>query len=121
MSSDPRLARFAEAYLAMAERARYRPAAPGDGIGGVFLSEDEAADPARLHSEAAQYASDFLSEEDEDTFSIGCSDFDTNRAFVWAIEAARLLAAGEEGKRKAVTLLQMAIEDVERTIRETAA
>jgi hypothetical protein len=119
MSSDPRFGRFIEAYLAMAERARYRPAAPGDGMGFIFLSEDEAAGPARLRSEAAQYTSDFLGEEEEeDKFSVGCSDFNTSRAFVCAIEAARLLATGEEGRRKAVTLLQMATEDVERTKRE---
>jgi hypothetical protein len=103
MSSDPRFGRSIEAYLAMAERAQYRPAAPGDGMGSVFLSEDEAADPARLRSEAAQYASDFLGEEDEDKFSVGCSDFNTSRAFVWAIEAARLLATrrGEVQSRHA--------------------
>jgi hypothetical protein len=89
-------------------------------MGSIFLSEREAADPARLHSEAAQYASDFLREEGEGKFFIGCSDFNTNRAFVWTIEAVRLLAIGEQGRRKAVVLLQMAIEDVERTIRETA-
>ncbi len=49
--SHPRLERFAEAYLAMAGQARYRPQAPGDGFGNILLTRKqcrEAADCAQL-------------------------------------------------------------------------
>jgi len=35
--SNPRLKSFAEAYLAMAGQARYRPQAPGDGFGNEAI------------------------------------------------------------------------------------
>jgi hypothetical protein len=86
--------RFAEAYLMMAE-AGYRPGAPGDGCGHVHLTVAECRDRARLFREAIQYAVEFCREEDGDAFIVGCSDYPTNRAFMLAIEAARVLAAGE--------------------------
>jgi hypothetical protein len=57
--NDPRLQNFAEAYLAMAGEARYRPQAPGDGMGNVCLSTEEAANPERLAREAGAYVEDF--------------------------------------------------------------
>src|SRR5262249_53301790 len=90
----PKLTRFKEAYLRMARNARYRPNAPGDGLGNIGLSAEDLRDPVRLDEEAVAYAEKFCTEEDKDTFNIGCSDFETNRAFVWTIEAARCLAAG---------------------------
>jgi hypothetical protein len=39
--------RFAEAYLMMAD-IKYRPGAPGDGMGHVSLSPDEYKDQDRL-------------------------------------------------------------------------
>lgn len=105
--------RFAEAYKLMAEEARYRPAAPGDGLGNVSLTKEEAADPKRLDQEAERYALAFDKEEDTDHFHIGCADFDTNRAFVFTIEAARALASGCDGDALALRLLKMAIREVE--------
>jgi hypothetical protein len=52
--SNPRLERFAEAYLAMAGQARYRPQAPGDGFGNILLTQ--CGDVERLHREAVNYA-----------------------------------------------------------------
>jgi hypothetical protein len=50
--SNPRLERFAEAYLAMAGQARYRPQAPGDGFGNILLTRKECGDVERqLHRE----------------------------------------------------------------------
>ena len=88
---------FRSAYLEMAQRVRYRPMAPGDGVGGIYLSREELKERARLEDEATRYATQFLEEEDTRSFSIGVSNFETNRAFVWTIEAARSLAAGDEG------------------------
>jgi hypothetical protein len=46
--SDERLQRYAEAYLAMADRAEYRPQAPSNGCGHIQLSQEEIDDPDRL-------------------------------------------------------------------------
>jgi len=109
-----KLARFKEAYLEMARQARYRPMALSDGWGNILLSAKELRDPTQLDTEATTYAEDFCAEEDTDSFNIGCSDFETNRAFVWTIEAARCLAAGVFGKAAAHMLLKMAITEIER-------
>jgi hypothetical protein len=103
--------RYAEAYLRMAKDAQYRPEAPGDGCGGIYLSADELRDPVRLAQEAEAYALHFAKEEDTRSFCIGCSKFSTNRAFIWAIEAARTLAGG--GDATALKLLKMAIQELE--------
>jgi hypothetical protein len=57
-------ARIREAYVAMATEGRYRPYAPGDGVGSTYLTEEELADPERLNQEASQYAARFIEEED---------------------------------------------------------
>jgi hypothetical protein len=108
----PAYYRFCEAYLAMAERAKYRPAAPSDGCGHITISAAALAEPGRLEREAGQYAAGFLEEEDNRDFRIGCSDYRTNRALVYVIEAARNLCCGHAGNLTAVALLRMAIADV---------
>jgi hypothetical protein len=107
---ETRPARFAQAYLAMAEHANYRPAAPGDGCGHTYLSKDEASDPERLAKEAIEYARGFDAEEDERAYNIGCSNFSTNRALVFVIEAARSLCGGKDDL--ADSLLKMAINEI---------
>jgi hypothetical protein len=114
----PKIKRFREAYLTMAKLARYRPQAPGDGMGNILLSKQELADPNRLEQEATAYALSFDKEEDTRQFWIGCSDFETNRAFIWTIEAARQLAGGEDGKKTAHELLEMALAELQKTTRQ---
>jgi hypothetical protein len=97
MSHHTKLERFAEAYRKMALDANYRPAAPSDGMGHVLLTKEQVSDPERLWHEAIKYANQFNAEEDKCRFHIGCSDYRTNRAFVWIIEAARNLASGDGG------------------------
>jgi hypothetical protein len=104
--------RFAEAYLMMATEALYRPEAPGDGMGSVNLTEEELMDHDLLLREAVDYATRFREEEDNLKFRIGISDFVTNRAFVFTIEAARSLAGANSDL--AAKLLEMAVQDVER-------
>ena len=111
-TADPRLERFREAYLQMAQQAKYRPQAPSDGFGNIQISIEQIRDEERLWAEATQYALQFSAEEDRDLFWIGCSDFRTNKAFMWSIEAARLLAAGDFGRAAALTLLRMAVKEV---------
>jgi hypothetical protein len=114
MTMNDLVQRFIEAYKLMATRAKYRPQAPGDGMGNVLLSREQASDPARLDKEAVAYARAFAAEDDERTFCIGCCDFRSSRAFVFVIEAARQLASGDEGNATAVKLLKMAIHDINR-------
>jgi hypothetical protein len=115
---DPRLERFREAYFKMAELAHYRPQAPDDGWGNIQLTAAELADAKRLAHEATEYAIRFLLEENKCEFHLGCSDFSTNKAFCWTIEAARQLAIGSTGNRVALTLLWMAAAEVVR-VRKT--
>src|SRR5260370_40836770 len=103
--------RIREAYLKMAEEAHYRPAAPSDGFGSTYLSNEELSDSNRLEEEASGYATAFINEEDRVRFRIGVSNFKTNRALVYTIEAARLLCGSDDAR--AMKLLNMAIEDIQ--------
>ena len=109
---------FRQAYLLMAPF--YRPAAPGDGMGHVSLTPAERRDRNLLERESAEYAARFIAEEDTCKFVIGCSDHRTNRAFMWTIEAARLLAGGNGGNRPAVKLLKMALKEAQAASRVLA-
>jgi hypothetical protein len=109
---------YADAYIRMATEAHYRPAAPGDGFGGIYLDADQLADPSRLQAEALDYAKRFEAEEDTCQFQIGCCDFSNNRAFVYTIEAARLLCSGIGGHEPARKLLMMAEREVEKHLKE---
>lgn len=104
-----------EAYRQMATVAKYRPQAPGDGMGTVFLSQEEAEDKDLLDSEARTYATRFIEEEDGLQFHIGCSNFETNKVFVYSIEAARLLA-GAFAEAHALKVLELAVKELKRVI-----
>ena len=67
----------------MATDARYRPAAFSDGMGGGRLSEEQLANPDILDEEADRYARKFIAEEDTAKFTIGLSNYSTNRALVY--------------------------------------
>ena len=114
--TEPRASRYREAYLTMAKEARYRPQAPGDGMGHVLLTRKQLSDPERLEKEATAYAITFNNEENTRSFNLGCSCFETNRAFIWTIEAARALAGGRPDL--ALDLLNMAVKDIKQTVSE---
>lgn len=103
-------ARIREAYLNMATEGRYRPQAPGDGMGSVDLNEEELADPALLDQEASEYAARFIKAEDAGQFDIGISNYQTNRALVYVIEAAKSLCGGQN--QVSLRLLEMAIKEI---------
>jgi hypothetical protein len=111
MTKQGEMDRIVEAYVRMAKTARYRPAAPGDGMGSVDLTKKQRADEDLLLSEARRYAARFIQEEDTRSFHIGCSKWETDRAVVYAIEAARVLC-GALNDDLAVELLTMAAEEV---------
>jgi hypothetical protein len=106
---NPRMQRYREAYMMMSEF--YRPMAPSDGFGSIQLTKEQCADKARLWVEATNYAITFDKEEDTREFHIGCSNFNTNRAFIFTIEAARLLAGGD-ADHLAKKLLKMALNEL---------
>ena len=113
MAGPSRVERFAEAYLEMAKRARYRPAAPGDGFGNVSLSTEDLRDTERLMREAKEYAVRFLEADDAGIHRLGVSNYSTNRALVYVVEAARALCGGSQDDL-ASELLQMAIDEIKK-------
>ena len=74
------------------------------------MSLDQCKDHERLYAEAVNYALAFAHEEDGRSFNIGCSNYETNRAFILCSEAARLLAG--DGDTAAVKLLRLAVRQV---------
>jgi len=120
MSETPG-SRFFDAYIQMAKKAKYRPEAPNEGMGSVELIEEELKDQDRLRQEAVAYAKRFLEEQDSCSFRIGVSNYDTNRAFVYAIEAARLLCGGHSAAPIALKLLEMAATDVQASLTHARA
>jgi hypothetical protein len=115
--SARRLFRYVQTYLMMAD-VKYRPGAPSDCFSGaIYLSKEELADEDRLYHEAVDYALKFDKDEEEGKFFIGSSNYETNRAFILAIEAARLLNTSP-GNKYALRLLRMAIEEIENANKE---
>lgn len=102
--------RIKEAYINMATEGRYRPFAPGDGLGSTYLTPEEIADPERLDKEAEEFAAAFIKEEKTMQFHIGTSNWRGNRALVYTIQAAKELCGGRDDL--VIRLLTMAIEEV---------
>jgi hypothetical protein len=76
---------IAGAYARMAATARYRPAAPSDGMGHITVPERELD----LAAEQLDYARSWHEEENSLSFRIGCANFNERAAMVYLIEAAR--------------------------------
>jgi hypothetical protein len=107
-----------KAYKDMALEGKYRPCAPGDGLGGVYLTEEQLEDPEILQKEAEDYAKDFSIEENTGNFYIGISDFVNLAALVYTIEAAKNLCAGRIGQDVALKLLEMAAMETQEIIKK---
>lgn len=105
-----RFERYRTAYHAMWQKARYRPAGPSDGMGSLLLNDDELRDPLRLESEARKFAADFVQQDDEREYLLGCPDGRGNRAFCYTIEAARALCSPDPDL--AEDLLKMALDEI---------
>jgi hypothetical protein len=105
------------AYREMSAKAKYRPAAPSDGLGGITVPEEELS----LEREAEAYARQWWAQEDERCFRIGCCNFETRRAAIFAVEAAHLLNGGNSGNPYALILLQMAMKELESVIKNRDA
>jgi hypothetical protein len=72
----------------------------------------ELKDTNRLNDEAKSYTDNFIKEENSGKLSMGISNWETNRSFVYAIEAARNLCGGKESAEGALRLLKVAVKDV---------
>jgi hypothetical protein len=109
MSVFPRGCReqIEDAYRRMADEGRYRPAAPSDGLGNITVPL-ESLD---LDKEASEYARRWWAQEDECEFRVGCCNYPTRAATIFAVEAARLMCSADDAA--ALRLLQMAVAEVE--------
>lgn len=97
------------AYIRMAEDARYRPAAPSDGVGNITKRIEELD----LLAEANTYAARWWTEEDDHDFFVGCCNYVTRPATIYAIEAARLMCGGSDANPYALRLLRLAMRELE--------
>lgn len=103
---------IADTYRRMANEALYRPAAPDDGLGNITVPL-ESLD---LNVEADAYARRWWAQEDECEFRVGCCNYPTRAATIFAVEAARLMCGANDAA--ALRLLRMAVAEVERHGRE---
>ena len=84
----------------------YRPMAPSDGFGNITVPVEDLD----LDQEALEYAKKWDEEEDKMEFHIGCCDFPTRPATIYAVEAARLLCGAENDTAR--KLLQLALNEL---------
>lgn len=95
------------AYRNMAMKAKYRPAAPSDGMGNITAS----AESLDLDAEAREYAIAWRRDEDDQRYPIGCPCYSDRPALIYIVEAARLLCGVEHDG--AAALLRMALAELE--------
>jgi len=106
------LAQIVSTYKKMAVKARYRPAAPSDGMGHVTAPLEELD----LEQEALEYAVRWNEEENQRTFHVGVCNFPTRPATIFAVEAARNMCGTND--HLALTLLRMAVSELEQRLEE---
>jgi hypothetical protein len=99
---------IASAYKRMAA-VHYRPAAPSDGLGNITVPLEELD----LDAEAVDYAEHWWAQEDDGQFVIGCPDWHFRTTMIFALEAARLCCGGFGSERYALSLLRMAVDELE--------
>lgn len=96
-------------YRRMAEQAKYRPAAPSDGFGGLLVEDESELD---LDAEAADFAERWRDAEDSGSYHIGSCSKQDRPGFIFAIEAAKLVA-GTGSNGHAARLLRMAADELD--------
>lgn len=109
--TDEILEQLRRAYLTMARQARYRPAAPSDGLGNIACPLEELD----IETEASDFAADWWEQEESGQYSIGCPDWHDRVAMVYAIEAARACCAGDR-RELALDLLKLATRELQRKV-----
>jgi hypothetical protein len=108
------LEQIKSAYREMAVKARYRPAASSDGFGNITVPKAQL----NLEEEAETYAQRWRKETDSCDFFIGKDEIYTRKAMIYAVEAARNMAAGRFGDKVALRLLKMAVAEMEQVIKK---
>ena len=103
------LEQIESAYREMATKAKYRPAAPSDGLGNITV----ALEQLNLPQEASKYARQWWKDEDEMRHFTGTCNYTTRKATIFAIEAARNMCGGDLGNETALRLLKMAVSELE--------
>lgn len=93
-----------KAYFQMLQHANHRAYATQS------MLQDSSQE--RLADEAAAFAARFSEEHNSHQFHIGESHEEYLSAFIYTIEAAKMMAAGELGVERARILLAMAIEEI---------
>lgn len=85
----------------------YHPSAPSDGSGNITGDIDVPRD-------AHRYAKRWWAEEDRQVFDIGCPDYRNRPAFIFAIEAARIMCGMTDDRdhQLAIDLLRLATEEL---------
>lgn len=107
MQQDPTPKQIEGAYKRMADQARYRPAAPSDGLGNITVPLASLD----LDEEAKLYTRRWTEEENTGQFQVGLCDYSTRPSTIYAIEAARNLCGVSNGT--ALRLLKMAVSELE--------
>jgi hypothetical protein len=97
-------AQVVDAYLKMAEHARYRPQAPSDGFGHITMPLAELD----IDEEAREYAQAFWDSESESWWFIGCANFTQRTAMVYFIEAARACCSSDPDLARDLATLAIA-------------
>jgi hypothetical protein len=97
-----------DTYRRMATEARYRPAAPSDGLGNIAVPAEELD----LDAEMDSYAERWTEEEDTARFHVGVCNYPTRPATIFAVEAARSLCGTADDV--AVDLLRLALAELEK-------
>lgn len=105
------------AYRLMAEYARYRPAAPSDGFGGITVPLEELD----IDAEAWDYTERWWTDEDDCEFFIGHANFNYRRAMIFAVEAARLMCGDNDVLPYVRALLTLALAELNHMERQEAS
>lgn len=103
--ADELVAQFIDAYKQMANEARYRPAAPSDGMGHITVPLAQLD----LNKEALEWTGWWLGGREEEAYKlVGCADFHERAALAMVIEAASCLCGVMY--RPAARLLRLAAD-----------
>ena len=77
----------------------------------------KAVNATAFNEDEKEFAERWWADEDRRTFEIGCADFESPKATIFAIEAARHMCAGLAGDKAAIKLLKLALAEMERVRR----
>lgn len=106
---DNLVERFETTYKLMASKARYRPAAPSDGIGNITVPMADLD----LDQEAADWATAWLTwRENQILAVVGCASYEQRAILAVVIEAASCICG--MANRPAILLLRLAADLLEK-------